>query len=184
MTSTSCIACHYPLTANDRFCSGCGQAVAAEPVVRACKRCGKPVPEGGFCSHCGARLQTGGTPAKVEFQWKWAALSVPIVVGTTFAWIVALAIACVVTDTNPGSLAAGIAALFLGMFTGGMLAGFLSPARTVFEPGVGIAATLVVINLFMGNASGVLMGWLIPFGVGSLGAALGEYLQQLRTKVS
>jgi hypothetical protein len=63
------------------------------------------------------------------------------------------------------------------MLLGGMAAGWLSPGRTIVEPGVGIAAALIGFNLLIGNTSNLLFGWLLPFGIGAGGARIGEWLQ-------
>ena len=51
----------------------------------------------------------------------------------------------------------------------------------MLKPGVGITVTLVVMNLLLGDAYGALFGWLIPLAISAMGAALGEYLQRLKT---
>lgn len=62
----------------------------------------------------------------------------------------------------------------------GLLAGFISPTRTVLESGVGLAVMLVVMNLLLDDVSGAVFSWRIPFALGALGATLGEYLQRLK----
>ena len=182
MSLSFCTHCNHPTAANDRFCPGCGQVTTAEQLVRSCPSCAKPVGAGQFCNYCGAKLHAGGSPATIGFQWKWAALSVPIAIGVMFLFVVFGGIVCAVTGADPNNSAFGLLVLVLGLFTAGLVAGFISPTRTVLEPGVGIAVTLVVMNLLLGDVSGALLGWLIPFAIGALGAALGEYLQRLKTR--
>ena len=105
----------------------------------------------------------------------------PIAIGTMLLFVVFGGIVCAVTGADPQNPAFGLLVLVLGLFTAGLLAGFISPSRTVLEPGVGIAVTLIVMNLLLGDISGAVSGWLIPFAIGALGAAVGEYLQRLRT---
>lgn len=181
MSRSPCARCNHPITSNDRFCPGCGQAATAEQSAQTCPSCAKPVGEGQFCNHCGAKLLAGSATATIGFQWKWAAVSVPIAIGTMLLFVVFGGIVCAVTGADPKNPALALLVLVLGLFTAGLLAGFISPTRTVLEPGVGIAVTLVVMNLLLGDASGALFGWLIPFAIGALGAALGEYLQRLKT---
>jgi predicted amidophosphoribosyltransferase len=57
----SCPSCGRPYQAGDRFCVGCGAALAeatplseAAPAVLACSECGTPLREGDrFCPRCG-----------------------------------------------------------------------------------------------------------------------------------
>ena len=56
--------------------------------------------------------------------------------------------------------------------------GWVSPGRTVLEPGVGIAATVIVLNVLSQEISGIVTGWVVPFGIGAGGAAIGEWLQR------
>ncbi len=177
----TCRACKYPLTASDRFCPGCGQTVAAKPAGRTCPMCRKPVTEGSFCSHCGVRAEPAGTVSASGFSWKWAVLSVPIVMGTVFACCVPVTACGFTADDFQNNPALAIVVIGFGLFMGGLLAGFLSPARTVLEPGVGIIFMLVVIGLLAGESPN-LIGSGVLFGLGSLGAALGEYLQQQKTR--
>ncbi|NQW46589.1 MAG: zinc ribbon domain-containing protein [Planctomycetes bacterium] len=181
MTTATCTACSHPLTASDRFCPGCGRGTVTEPVLRVCPRCSRPVGEGAFCSNCGQRVTIAATGSATGFQWKWAALTVPIVVGTTVVFMIAAGVILNLQGTTDVSPAVGLLIAVLGIFAGGLVAGFLSPTRTVLEPGVGIAATVIVMNLAMGDIGGMLLGWLIPLGLGSLGAALGEFLQRSRS---
>lgn len=182
MMTITCSACRHPLTASDRFCPGCGQGTVAPPTIRACPQCNRPLSEGSFCSHCGHRLTPRTARPARGFQWKWAALTVPIVIGTTIVLMIAAGVILALQGVSDVSPAIGLLIAALGMLTGGLVAGFLSPARTVLEPGVGIAATVVGLNLLMGDVGGTLLGWLIPLGLGSLGAALGEFLQRLRSQ--
>lgn len=181
MTTATCTVCSHPLTASDRFCPGCGRGTLTEPLIRTCPRCSRPLSEGAFCSNCGQRLTTAVADPATGFQWKWAALTVPIVVGTTVVLMIAAGIILALQGTKDVSPAVGLLIAALGILTGGLVAGFLSPTRTVLEPGVGIAATVIVMNLAMGDIGGTLLGWLIPLGLGSLGAALGEFLQRFRS---
>lgn len=49
-----CATCKAPLAAGAKFCSGCGTAVAPQPV---CPACGKPLAAGArFCQECGKPL--------------------------------------------------------------------------------------------------------------------------------
>ncbi len=51
--SSRCPACGYPVTADDRFCRGCGKPQAAT----ACPVCAAPrEPDDTFCGKCGARF--------------------------------------------------------------------------------------------------------------------------------
>lgn len=158
MTAATCTACSHPLTASDRFCPGCGRGTVTEPVQRACPRCSRPVGEGVFCSNCGQRVTIAATGSATGFQWKWAALTVPIVVGTTVVFMIAAGVILTLQSTTEVSPAVGLLIAVLGILAGGLVAGFLSPTRTVLEPGVGIAATVIVMNLVMGDIGGMLLG--------------------------
>jgi hypothetical protein len=181
MTTATCTACSHPLAASDRFCPGCGRGTVTEPVLRACPQCSTPVGDVSFCSNCGQRVTIAAASLATGFQWKWAALTVPIVVGTTVVFMIAAGVILATQGTTDVSPAVGLLIAVLGILAGGLVAGFLSPTRTVLEPGVGIAATVIVMNLAMGDIGGMLLGWLIPLGLGSLGAALGEFLQRFRS---
>jgi len=185
--------CGQPINASDRFCTGCGRPAAAQPAAltlpATCPRCGRTAPEPApFCSDCGATMM--GFPvvrdpaAAVQptgFQWKWALLTVPIVVAVTLACIVAtsvvLGVAGYSLDDSESQQRFGITILLTSMVLGGMTAGWISPGRTIVEPGVGIAATLVGFNLLYGDTSSLLFGWILPFGIGAGGAGVGEWLQ-------
>jgi hypothetical protein len=67
--------------------------------------------------------------------------------------------------------------VLISMVLGGMTVGWLSPGRTIVEPGVGIATALIGFNLLNGDTSSLLLGWLLPFGLGAGGARIGEWLQ-------
>lgn len=180
-------ACGHALEAGDAFCMGCGKPVATESAVRheACRKCGRQVIEpASFCSGCGASLAVAGHGAAVPpssgFQWKWALLTIPIVIGVTLALAITAGVLMVASgvDVEDESRQAmlGVWIVLGGMLLGGMLAGWLSPGRTVLEPGVGLAAALTGANLAMGMTSGILLGWVIPFILGAAGAWIGEWL--------
>lgn len=119
------------------------------------------------------------------FQWKWALLTIPIVVGVTLALMLAAVALCVLMgwrlDDPSAQLIFGTVVLLLGMLVGGVVAGWLSKGHTVLEPGVGIAAALIGFNILLGETSSILLGWIIPFAIGAGGARLGEWLQSRST---
>ncbi len=75
----------------------------------------------------------------------------------------------------------GFLVIVAGMLLGGMLAGWLSPSRTVLEPGVGIAAAVTGANLATGMTQGMTLGWVMPFLIGAAGAWIGERLPKRST---
>lgn len=142
-------------------------------------------PSDKFCTGCGASLAGHIAPTATrqptDFQWRWALATIPIVVGVTISlWFgigfVSAATATPVDEETTLPLIVG-ASMFFSMFIGGLVVGLLSPGRTVFEPAVGIAAAVVALNLMTLNLSGVITDWLLPFGMGAAGAAIGEWLQ-------
>ena len=183
--------CGQPITDGDKFCMGCGRppapaVVAAQPA--ACPRCGRKATDpASFCSGCGAAMT--GFPVLREpaaappqgFQWKWAILTIPLVMAVTAVCIMATGIVLAVLGHNledPGTQTiVGTIVLLISMVLGGMTAGWLSPGRTILEPGVGIAAALIGFNVLMGDTSSLLLGWILPFGIGAGGARIGEWLQ-------
>jgi hypothetical protein len=115
------------------------------------------------------------------FQWKWALLTIPIVVAVTIACTMAVVIVAdfagySLEDSESEQFADTIIVL-ISMVLGGMTVGWLSPGRTIVEPGVGIATALIGFNLLNGDTSSLLLGWLLPFGLGAGGARIGEWLQ-------
>jgi hypothetical protein len=114
------------------------------------------------------------------FQWKWALLTIPIVAGVTLALMVVAGVCTVIAgvemESEATSTAVGMAVLIASMLLGGILAGWLSPSRTIVEPGVGIAAALTGFNVALGNTGGILFGWVLPYLIGAAGAWIGEQL--------
>ena len=160
--------------------------VAAQPA--ACPRCGRKATDpASFCSGCGAAMT--GFPVLREptaappqgFQWKWALLTIPIVVAVTVACMVVAVIVAGVTgyslEDADSQQFVGLIVLLISLLLGGITAGWLSPGRTILEPGVGIAAALIGFNVLMGDTSSLLLGWILPFGIGAGGARIGEWLQ-------
>lgn len=188
--------CGQPINAGDKFCTRCGRPAAAPlpPLPRlpaTCPKCGRTAPEPEpFCSGCGATM-TGfpvlREPANVaqprEFQWKWALLTIPIVVVVTVVCMMGTVIAFMVVgqpleNDSPKQAVVGTVVLLISMLLGGMAAGWLSPGRTIVEPGVGIAAALIGVNVLIGETGNILLGWILPFGIGAGGAQIGEWLQR------
>ena len=183
--------CGQPINASDKFCTGCGRpAVAAAPLPPAtCPQWGQTAPEPApFCSGCGTTmtgfpvLREPSTPAQpTGFQWKWALLTIPIVVAITIGCMVAagivVAFAGYSLKDSDSQQFVGLIILLISMFLGGMTAGWLSPGRTIVEPGVGIAAALIGLNVLSGETGNILLGWILPFGIGAGGAQIGEWLQ-------
>ena len=118
--------------------------------------------------------------APAGFQWKGALLTIPIVVGVTLVLMVVAGVLMVVMGVQPDDkqrqAMVGVMIVFLSMLLGGILAGWLSPGRTIYEPGVGIAAALTGANLALGTTDGLLLGWVLPFLIGAAGAWIGERL--------
>ena len=183
--------CGQPITDGDKFCMGCGRppapaVVAAQPA--ACPRCGRKATDpASFCSGCGAAMT--GFPVLREptaappqgFQWKWALLTIPIVVAVTVACMVVAVIVAGVTgyslEDADSQQFVGLIVLLISLLLGGITAGWLSPGRTILEPGVGIAAALIGFNVLNGQTGNLLLGWILPFGIGAGGARIGEWLQ-------
>ena len=151
---TSC-ACGQQIAAGDSFCAGCGRPLSVPPA-----------------------MPSAAAPA--GFQWKWALLTIPIVVGVTLVLMVVAGVLMVVMGVQPDDkqrqAMVGVMIVFLSMLLGGILAGWLSPGRTIYEPGVGIAAALTGANLALGTTDGLLLGWVLPFLIGAAGAWIGERL--------
>ena len=144
--------------------------------------CGQQVAAGdSFCTGCGKRVAAPAAAASPSgFQWKWALLTIPIVVGVTLVLMVVAGVLMVVMGVQPDDkqrqAMVGVMIVFLSMLLGGILAGWLSPGRTIYEPGVGIAAALTGANLALGTTDGLLLGWVLPFLIGAAGAWIGERL--------
>ena len=149
--------------------------------------CGQQVAAGdSFCTGCGKRVAAPAAAASPSgFQWKWALLTIPIVVGVTLVLMIPAGVLMVAMGVEPEDEArqtmAGVMIILLSMLLGGILAGWLSPSRTIFEPGVGIAAALTGTNLAMGTTDGILLGWVLPFLIGAAGAWIGEQLPKKST---
>jgi len=122
----------------------------------------------------------GATPAPQGFQWKWFLLTIPIVAGATLALMLlvgfSMGAAGVNTEDEQLMQFVGVIVILAGMLLGGGVAGWLSPGRTILEPGAGIAATLAALNLAMGATDGLLLSWVLPFLIGAAGAWVGESL--------
>lgn len=183
-TMATC-GCGNPIAAEDLFCTACGKPAAASPrAIPACPQCGRQAAEeAAFCSGCGAAMAAvSATQNAVPqgFQWKWALLTIPIVVGVTFVVMLATVIwanvAGIDLDDESTKMILGGVTLVGGMLLGGMLAGWLSPSRTIVEPGAGIAAALTMFQLVLGNTAGIFGGWVLPFLIGAAGAWIGEQL--------
>lgn len=191
-------ACGEPLAVAAKFCTGCGKPV---PVIAAagagptsCPKCGLNLTEtSSFCSGCGEPLAARSTrgPAAPSvgsggFRWQWALITIPIVVGVSLSLAFAVGLISGFLGASAEDEATmdllGVASVFTGMFVGGLVVGWVSPGRTVLEPGVGIAAGVIAMNILANNMAGVVLGWLMPFGIGAAGAALGEWLQGLRQR--
>jgi len=155
---TAC-SCGQPLQAEDRFCPGCGKVArmqADRPVL---------------------------SVATTGFQWRWALMTIPIVIGVTFACMFTLGVLASMAGVNLEAEGAeetlGTLGAIAGIFVGGAVVGWWSPGRTVLEPAVGIAATLATVNVFVGDLGDVIFGWILPFLVGAGGARLGEWIQSI-----
>ncbi len=124
-------------------------------------------------------------PAPSGFQWRWALLTIPIVIAVTLVVAIAaallMALAGVDTGDESRQAVVGVLIVLASMLLGGLLAGWLSPGKTIVEPGVGIAAALTGANLAMGMTEGVLLGWVVPFLIGAAGAWIGERLPKRAT---
>ena len=148
-------ACGQQVAASDSFCSGCGSPLATRPA---------PSP---------------AAAAPERFQWKWALLTIPIVVGVTLVLMIVAGVLLVAMGVQSEDKARqamiGVVIILLSMLFGGILAGWLSPGRTIYEPGVGIAAALT------GTTDGMLIGWILPFLIGAAGAWIGERLPKKST---
>jgi len=157
-------ACGQQLAAGDSFCTGCGRPLSVTAATPSA---------------------TPPAPAPSGFQWKWALLTIPIVVGVTLVLMIPAGVLMVAMGVQPEDKArqaiAGVMIILLSMLLGGILAGWLSPSRTIFEPGVGIAAALTGANLAMGTTDGMLLGWVLPFLIGAAGAWIGERLPKKST---
>jgi hypothetical protein len=157
----SLCACGQQVAAGDSFCAGCGRPLLAAPAAPPAVA----VPAG--------------------FQWKWALLTIPIVVVVTLVLMVAAGVLMVAMgaqpDDKPRQALMGVMIILLSMLLGGVLAGWLSPGRTIYEPGVGIAAALTGLNLATGTTDGLLVGWILPFLIGAAGAWIGERLPKKST---
>jgi hypothetical protein len=79
-------------------------------------------------------------PAPSGFEWTWALLTIPIVIGVTLALLIAAGVAMCTMGVDAADetrqTTVGFLVIVAGMLLGGMLAGWLSPGRTVLEPGV------------------------------------------------
>lgn len=157
-------ACGEPLAVAARFCTGCGAPVAARSAL------GMPAPSGGSRA----------------FRWQWALITILIVVGVSLSLAFAVGVISgflgVSAEDESTMNLLGVASVCTGMFVGGLVVGWVSPGRTVLEPGVGIAAGVIAMHILANDMAGVVLGWLTPFGIGAAGAALGEWLQGLRQR--
>jgi hypothetical protein len=130
------------------------------------------------------------TPAAVTsatgFRWMWALLTIPIAVGTAIVSGFTAGLVMGFMGITPEWFAAtgeatqaviGAVVIVGSMVFAGLVVGWFSPGRTVMEPGVGIAAAVITMNVLHGDAQGVVMAWVVPFLLGAGGAWLGEWLQ-------
>ena len=174
------------------YCTACGRPVT--PGDDLCGKCGEPLdnlPASAFNSGTPASAEpgrSGDSPAsrpkiKHPFRWGWALRSG----GLTFFFIIILAsfFEAVSTlifrepETMESAMTAGYSAVAaLSYFLGSGLASYLSPGRTIYEPAVGVALAVVVIHLISVDFEVIILGWVIPFGLGILGAKAGDHLQE------
>lgn len=163
-------------------CPSCSETLG--PDHRFCTACGKPVSS--------ARTNASPAPAvpsATGFRWMWALLTIPIAVGTVLVSAVGVGLVVGILksrtlatdptdDAMSDAVATGAPLIVLGsMVFAGLVVGMLSPGRTVREPGAGLAAAVIAMNLIGGNSQGVVMGWVLPFALGAGGAWVGEWLQ-------
>lgn len=124
-------------------------------------------------------------PSASGFRWMWALLTIPLAVVTAvvFPFTAGLAMGLMGIDvesfaaTGAAQAVFGVGALLGSMAFAGLVVGWFSPGRTVVEPGVGLAAAVIAINVLYGDAQGVVTAWVLPFILGAGGAWLGEWLQ-------
>lgn len=182
--------CGQSISNGDAFCTACGRPAAVADRPGACPKCGhQAAAMASFCSNCGTSVAAGGNGTGSPpqgFQWKWALITIPIVVcvalGLSVLAGVWMAIAGVDLANEASSLAFGVGVLLVSMLLGGFVAGWLSPGRTILEPGVGIAAALTGLNLATGQTDGLVLGWILPLLLGAGGAQVGEWLSKQFTK--
>lgn len=168
---TTCPSCSQPLGGDDRFCTGCGKPVSAAGAAAS------PVP----ATPAGTAVSSAG-----GFRWMWALLTIPIAVGTALVVLFGIGFAMAFMGIDLESFAAtggakrevfAVGGLLGGMALAGLIVGWLSPGRTVAEPGVGLAAAVIALNVLAGDTQGLVMGWVVPFLLGAGGAWIGEWLQ-------
>ena len=180
------------------FCTSCGQRVKRQQTH--CLNCGEvldaftapklnPADQASAPEKDRPTTRVEKKPASKGFQWGWALKSA----GLTFLFIIVLAFffgfVIGIFNPDPGhreGLAAlvGIVASFSAFFLGSGLAAYLSPGRTIYEPAVGVALAVTALNIWNGNLENLLFGWIVPFGIGFLGARAGEHLQERRERTA
>jgi hypothetical protein len=152
--TTRCPKCETAVPASNRFCPGCGEAVAA--------------PEG---------------RAPLRWKWVAIGAAAIVAVQGASGVLIGLAAGAHALDMNRAEslllLLSIMAATYL--LTGAGVA-YASPGRTLREPAVGAVLAITAVNLAAGNAAslggpGMVGMWLVPFGLTMLGARIGERLQ-------
>ena len=161
-----------------------------------CKNCGEKNEEGSlYCTNCGAKLKlefdaekegkygNEKTVVAKGLSWKWVCISIGIIILIQFILGFVAGIIFYSMKINSNRTVIIGAFTIVSFFTGSLLAAYKSPGLTIKEPAIGSAIWVIVTNLFVGNLSGVLLGWVLPFLLALGGAKCGEYLQAKKSRI-
>jgi hypothetical protein len=161
-----------------------------------CKKCGTKNEESSlYCTSCGAKLKVApdtvteskyGNEKTVEgkgLSWKWVFISIGMILLTQIilGFVAGIILYSMKIDLNQPVILGAIT--IVSFFLGSLWAAYKSPGLTIKEPAIGSAIWVAVTNLFVGNLSAVLMGWILPYLLALGGAKCGEYLQAKKSKV-
>ena len=129
----------------------------------------------------------------MNLDWKWIGLGALIMIALSIVASLILALVLGsqlegVTDPADLQLSGGqlglIALLnFLSFAIGGFIVGVKSVGKTILEPGIAAAGSVVVALLVSGNftIANIIAGGLVPFLAGLLGGWLGERRQESKS---
>jgi hypothetical protein len=183
-----CAQCGHALPLQAEGCPQCGAKVVeayaeAEPLGFG-QEADKPEEEFAFSTADGEALGDPVSP-RVEkakgYRWGWVLKSAAIIFSLQVLfgvlWWGLSASGMDILDEN--TLFYLVILLSpLAIVVGSFIAAYLSPGKTIMEPAMGAGLVVVVSNLLSGNIGGMLLGWVVPFLLGLVGAYLGEKVQE------
>ena len=156
-----------------------------------CQKCGAENDDTNtFCTSCGEKIESISCTAPEKgdsdafavkdkgLRWKWVFISIGMILITQFVLGFATGIVFFLMKTSANQPVVIGLITAVSFFLGSMWAAYKSPGLTIKEPAIGSAIWVVLSNLFTGNFSGVILGWVIPYLLALGGAKCGENLQK------